>query len=127
MKNKKLDKTIGWTYTFLIALFVKTLTKVDTLGAAFSYFGSMFGAHGNSFTSDTFIFLIKEYWIYLIVGTLISFPVIKILKEKIMSSNKRWLKISAQVVSCVFIVCVLILSYSFMSRNGSTSFLYQQF
>lgn len=127
MKNKKLDRALGWLYTFFIALMVKTLTYVDTLGEAVNYYGAMFGAHGNPFSDTYFVFLLKEYAVYLIVGTIAAFPLFKWINQKIQNSNKQYLKVGARVVSAVFAVAILVLSISFMQRSGVTSFMYQQF
>lgn len=127
MKNKKLDKTIGWMYTFFIALMVKTLTKVDTLAAAGSYYGAMFGLHGNVFANIDFVFLLKEFAVVLVIATIASFPLFRMINTKIQNSNNEKLKTAASVTVAVFAMVVLVLSISFMQRGGVTSFMYQQF
>ena len=127
LKNKKLDHFIGWSYTFFIALMVKTLTYTESLGAAMSYYGAMFGLNGNPFTSNNLLYLLNEYKIFLIIAAIGAFPLLKVIKDKIMNSNKTWLKVTATVVASVALIIILLVSLSFMHRNGFTSFMYQQF
>lgn len=127
MKNKKLDKAIGWTYTFFIALMVKTLTRVDTLGEAFTYYGAMFGLHGNAFSSGYFLFLLKDSFIILLISAIAAFPLMKIINNKILQSNNKPLIITTKIIVAIIAVLILIVSISFIQRTGYTSFLYQQF
>lgn len=127
LKNIKLDKFLGWLYTFLIAFFVKTLTNINGLGKALSYYGAMFGLHGNSFTSDWTSFILKDNFFILIIGTLLCFPIVKIMQNKIYNSNKKVLIVAYQVIYVVTILLILILSLAFVLRSSTTSFLYQQF
>lgn len=127
LKNKKLDKFIGWSYTFFIALMVKTLTYTESLSSAFSYYGSMFGLNGNPFISTSLAFLLKEYWIYLIIGTISCFPIFKILNQKIQNCNKPILKTTINIISTATLIIIFVLTVSFMFRAGATAFIYQQF
>ena len=87
----------------------------------------MFGLNGNAFSDSYFVFLLKEYAVYLIIGTITCFPVFKIINQKIQNSNKEYLKVGAKVVSAVVAIAILIISVSFMQRSGVTAFIYQQF
>ena len=127
LKNKKLDKFIGWSYTFFIALMVKTLTYTESLGSAFGYYGAMFGLNGNPFTGASFLFLLKEHWVYLIIGTIGCFPILKMLNQKIQNSNNKKLQITFKIITTVAIILIFVLTVSFMQRAGATTFLYQQF
>lgn len=127
LKNKKLDKTLGWMYTFFVALMVKTLTNVNSISSALKYYGAMFGIHGNAFTNSTFLFLLKEYSIVLIIGTIFCFPVLKIINSKIEQSNNNYLKLGIKILSAACAIAILIISLAFVKRGGVTSFIYQQF
>ena len=127
MKNKKLDKIIGWSYTFFIALMVKTLTNIDTVGGAFSYYGAMFGLNGNPFSSSTFNFLFKNNWVIFVISAICAFPLGKMLFEKINASNNKKLILAARIIISIAIVIIFIISISFMHKTGYTTFLYQQF
>ena len=127
MKNKKLDKFIGWAYTFFIALMVKTLTYTESLSSAISYYGAMFGAHGNVFVDSSFVFLLKESFVFLLIGTIASFPIFKCINNKIQQSNNEKLKIATRVITTAFMIIVCVVSVSFMQRMGYTVFMYQQF
>lgn len=127
LKNKKLDKALGWMYTFFVALMVKTLTNVNSMGAALEYYGAMFGVHGNPFTDSSFLFLLKENYILLIIGTIACFPLFRFINAKIENSNKNWLKVGVKVISSVCAVVILFISIAFMQRGGVTTFIYQQF
>lgn len=127
LKNKKLDKFLGWTYTFFVALMVKVLTYFTSLKSAFHYYGAMFGLNHNPFNNGFFNLLVSQYWIYLLLGTILCFPVIKILKNKIQQSNNKTLKISMEIVSGVCLIGILLVSISIMQQSSITVFMYQQF
>lgn len=126
-KDNKSFKFLGWCYTFFIALMVKTLTNVATVGEALHYYGAMFGFNGNALYSGEFLRLLLDYAPFLIVGTIASFPVFRWIKTKVENSNKKWLQISYAVVSSVFAIVVLVLSISYIERLGFSAFMYQKF
>jgi len=127
LKNPKLDRTLGWIYTFFIALMVKTLTYVTTMGEAINYYGSMFGLQGNLFIDASVGLVLHDYWIYFVIGTIAAFPLLKIIKQKVYASNKKLIIITYDIISSIALIAIFILSIALSQRSGVTVFMYQQF
>lgn len=124
LKNEKLDKALGWLYTFLVAFFVKTLTNIIGLNNALLYFGAMFGLNGNPANAPIMTILLHDYWVWLLVGTIAAFPIHKALYEKIASKNNA-LAIASNVIRVIFVIVIFILSIAYTLKFGSTAFIYQ--
>ncbi len=127
LKNQKLDRAIGWLYTFLVAFFVKTLTNITGLGKALSYFGAMFGLNGNPASSPLLGFLFGEYWVWLLVGTAAAFPLASKLHDRLLAADRPALTAAVGVVRGVFAAGVLVLSVAYALKTGYTAFIYQGF
>ncbi len=126
-KNAKLDRAFGWFYTIFLTYILKSFTYVETLSEAFHHYGAMLGVYGNEFFGTSFEMIIREYWVFLLIGTICCFPVAKLLSQKINDSGNKVLIVSAKTASVIFALCVFAISLSFSLRGGFTAFLYQNF
>ncbi len=129
LKNKKFDSALGWLYTIAVAFFTKAIVCTPDMGSAFSYFGAMFGLNGNSFVSDTTLFYFREYWIFIVIGTLACFPIYTKIKEKLVnnSNNSKKVKTILYGIETVALLIVFIISIAYSFKNGYTAFIYQKF
>ncbi len=126
-KNAKLDKAFGWFYTIFLTYILKTLTYFTTLPNAIHQYGAMFGAYGNPFTGSLLIFFIKEYWVYLLIGTIACFPISKWLEKKVLATNNKVITVAYKVITSIFMIFIFVVSIAFVMRGGFTSFIYQNF
>lgn len=126
-KNEKFGNIFGWAYTFAVAFLTKALVRTSDMPSAISYYGAMFGLNGNPLSDSTALFLLKEYWFFLLVGLIACFPIYTKLKERFVKPDSVKLKtvVSVFEVAALFIVFAIAIAYLF--RNGSAVFVYQKF
>ena len=62
-------------YTLLLVIMSWVLFRADSLPAAFSYLGAMFGARGAALSDGQTLYMLKEYWPELIFAVVAALPV----------------------------------------------------
>lgn len=88
----KKNNVFTHTYTLLIVLLCWVLFRSESLGAAVSYIGSMFGIHASGFYDDVFEMYIGGVWSVLLLAILGTTPAIGKLLTKIKNSRLGWLE-----------------------------------
>ena len=127
LKNKKLNSVLCWLYTIAVAFFTKAIVCTPDIKSAILYFGAMFGLNGNTFISDTTIFYLREYWVFIIIGIFASFPIYTKLKEKFIGKENKKILIFVHAVETAALLIVFIISIAYLFKNGYTAFIYQKF
>lgn len=126
-KNEKLGNALGWVYTIAIAFFTKALVHTSDISSAISYYGAMFGLHGNPLTDWSSAFYIKEYWMFLLIGLLASFPIYSTLKKRFVKPEAGKLQAVLSVVEVVLLFALFVIAVAYLVKNGVTAFIYQKF
>ncbi|MGN0352656.1 MAG: MBOAT family O-acyltransferase [Roseburia sp.] len=91
------------------------------------YFRNLYGFSGNGFFSEEAIMLVKEYWIFWILGILVSTPFAKRLEKTLVEGKSR---IAAGIATAaypigLFVLCVV--SFSYLVRGSYNPFIYFNF
>lgn len=73
----RLPAAIRHVYALLLAVLGWVLFRADSLSAAVSYFGAMFGARGAALSGGQTLYILKEYWPELIFAVVAALPVKK--------------------------------------------------
>ena len=119
---KKLQRlpVVSNFYAVFVAICGWVLFDLPSLGAAASYYKSMFGFGNAGFSTPTDLFYIKNYAVVLVIGALACLPLAKNLYERLNAKLKAWL-------TPVIIVFVLLLSTAYLVDATYNPFLYFRF
>ena len=113
-------------FTFVVVMSGWVLFRSETLAKAGLYLRTMFGAGSGVLIDGVFIFHIREYCLFLIVGIISSVPVFKLGKAKLRSLNNRL----GDVADNVYVFAQLglfIISFSFLVMKAHNPFIYFNF
>lgn len=122
-KLTKFDKKLhgfGHVYTLLFVILGWVLFRADTISAAISYMGSMFGLTSNIFCDELILTYISYNKFYLFFGIIACFPIYRLIKPKM--NQKLY-----HILSSAIIFVSLIISISFMIKGSYNPFIYFNF
>lgn len=114
---------IGWfghIYAMLFVILGWVLFRADSISAAMSYMGSMFGLTSNALCDDFILTYISFNKFYLIIGIIACFPIYRLIKPKI--NQKLY-----HIVSSAIVLAAFIISISFMVKGSYNPFIYFNF
>lgn len=114
-------------YTLLVVMLGWVMFRTKDLYQANSYFQNLFGLSGNSFWNDMTGFLLREYWVYLLLGILFSFPIAQkcntlLSAPRITAVGKVMTVLYPAAMMGVFLLCV-----AYLVRGGYNPFIYFNF
>ena len=119
-KGGRVFKVLGWIYTFFFVVIGWVIFRAESLGDAFRYIQSLFGA-GGSFSDDSFIGWFQQNAILLSAGAVLSTPVFKALSEKTKKSNV------VAAIKAVVLFCLFVLSIASLVSSTHNPFIYFNF
>lgn len=111
---------LGHIYTMLFVILGWVLFRADSISAAGSYMGAMFGLTSNGLCDDLILTYLSYNKVYFIFGILACFPIQKLIKPKI--NEKLYNVLSAIVLAVLFVI-----SISFMVKGSYNPFIYFNF
>ncbi len=120
-KQSKGLMPIKWLYTILFVVLGWVLFRADSISDAFTYIKSMFALNSNAICDGMFTGYLKQNAVLLIIGIILSTPIIKKLGEKLKSS-----KIGSFVVPLV-LIALFVLCVSSLVGNSYNPFIYFNF
>ena len=117
----------------LYALFIRVFHFIEwvifrsaSLAAAGSYLKTMFGLSGHAFADAWFLFWLKEYSVYLVVGILCCTPVFRVIGRKLHLGGERegeWESGAGAVIQFV----LFLVSFSCLVMQANNPFIYFNF
>ncbi len=124
MKNAGLEAVLGFVGTFLIVLLTKVIFNSPDLGSAMSYYGAMFGLHGNPFVNSYGLYWLGQYRWYLIFGFIFCFPVAEQITKFCQDKKIRpvWETVQVVVLCLALMVCMV-----YAVSGGYNPFIYFNF
>lgn len=118
-KFTKLGKRINWLghiYTMLLVMIGWVFFRSESIGAALSYLSVMFGVSGNILFDNVFRSLASQFYLLLIIGSILSVLKIKLPKTK-----------ASQIISTVAYVIGFLVVITFVVKGGYNPFIYFNF
>ena len=112
--------------TLLLVMLGWVLFRADTLEAAMVYLKTMFGFGGAPFCNEEFLFNMREYVAFIIVGIVCATPITKRIREVICARHQ----VSGSIIdSCHFLFqfALFVISFSFLVMNAHNPFIYFNF
>ncbi len=120
---KKLPKVVRWFYTILAVMVGWVLFVSKDMTIAIDYLKSMMMLKENVVMDQSFLFLLKEYGIYLLIGILCCTPFFTHLAQQVAKKFYGQLWFLKPVIT----ISVWIILISYLLSNTYQSFLYFQF
>lgn len=120
-EKKAVPGIISHVYTLLIVVVLWVLFRAEDLSGAVSMLGAMFGIKGNPLWDSAAAFYLAENWTVLILGAIVSIPLIRTLSEKVLP---------AKLVECVrplVVFMIFLASISFIVKGSYNPFIYFNF
>lgn len=87
LDRKFKGKAIGHLYALLIVMVGWIIFRSDNLYQAGRFIMNMLCLNNNGIANDLTWFLIKEYWVFLLLGVLFSMPIARKVNEKLFNQN----------------------------------------
>lgn len=113
-------------FTLLAVVFGWVLFRAESLSGAAGYLQAMFKLNGNEFVDNDFVFYAREYAVALIIGVLLSTPVLRFLKERFVSKSELAARVSENS-SYAMQMLLFIVSVSCLVMNAHNPFIYFNF
>ncbi len=117
-KLKKMPAVISHLYALFVIVIGWIFFRANGLFAAFSYVGNLFKFPAGSVTQLVSNISIENI-VFIVFGVIFSMPLIRLLKEK---QNK-----ASTVFYYVVLLILFVVAITYMSGNGFSPFLYEQF
>lgn len=87
LKYLKKSRVLSHIYVVVLIIISFVIFDASSMGQAFSYIGSMFGAGGYPFVSTEFLYYLRSYGVVLILGIIGATPLPKKLWNRIAATN----------------------------------------
>ena len=114
-------KGFGHIYTLLFVILGWVLFRANDISHAANYISSMFGLSGNALIDDMAIFNLADNKYFFITALIFSLPIAPHLREKCKQN------IIANIIYPVLLICIFILSVSYIIKGSYNPFIYFNF
>lgn len=117
-------KILMHVYTLMIISLGFVLLRTQDMYQAGQYYMNMFASNYNGIWNGLTGFLLKEYWMFLVTGCIFSYPVAKMINQRL-THNK--MTIFGKIWTIVYPIAmfgVFLLSLSYLIRNQVAMFWY---
>ena len=123
--NNKVFNGIRHVYLIFFVIIGWVIFRSDNLESAYEYIKCMFDIAGINSVPGSMVFYLREYWIFFVVGVIVSCPVLPYLKDKIGGRMKNKVYFSI-IISCT-VICIFVLSISYIVKGSYNPFIYFNF
>lgn len=123
-KNDKtvLSKILLSIYTLFFVIMGWVVFRAESLPDAVNYIQTMFGFGASSFADPLFLQCLKQLSVWLVIGILLSTPIVPYLKKKLPQNN-----IVLDILYCIFMVVIFIVATSSIVSSSYNPFIYFNF
>ena len=129
LKNHRNISVLYRIFTMFAVIMGWVMFRSDDLHSAFGYMADMFGLRAGGLWSASDVFYLKEYGFFMIAGCILSFPVIKWMKEKLYSI-KRMNEIGKSIIDSIFFlanIALFLVGISYLVISAHNPFIYFNF
>ena len=124
-----IKSTFGKTlYRIIVLLFINfqwVLFRANNFSAGLSYIQSMILYRANALADFRTLFLLKNYWLFILLSIILCFPIIPWINKKL--ENSRLAHIIYQIIFSLVIIGAFIWSVSFVIAGMHNPFVYANF
>lgn len=126
-KNEKLAAVIGFTSTYLVILITKVIFNSSSMTQAIHYYGSMLGLEGNKLTDAYGNYWIGQYFAFIVIGFVLSFPTLKTIQARVLKSESEWKIALLEFVRYAGLAALLVSDVLWAVAGGYNPFIYFNF
>ena len=117
-----LSKILLSIYTLFFVIMGWVVFRAESLPDAVNYIQTMFGFGASSFADPLFLQCLKQLSVWLVIGILLSTPIVPCLKKKLPQNN-----IVLDILYCIFMVVIFIVATSSIVSSSYNPFIYFNF
>ena len=115
-------KWFGHVYTMFFVIFGWVLFRAESIGAAWTFIKTMFGAGSAGLFDDTALFYLSNYKFYFAAGIICCLPVIPFVKKKLDTE-----KPAIKIISGLLLLFAFLISLTFIIKGSYNPFIYFNF
>ena len=101
--------------------------RANGMQAGWNYLLSMVGANGNALAGVDVAGALRDYWFFFLAAIVCSTPVFLNVKNKLMESKHRAVRVAVNALSVVAYLCIFIWAFSFLILGSQNPFIYFNF
>lgn len=117
-----LSKILLSIYTLFFVIMGWVVFRAESLPDAINYMQTMFGFGASSLADPLFLQCLKQLSVWLVIGILLSTPIVPFLKKKLPQNN-----LVLDILYCIFMVAVFIIATSSIVSSSYNPFIYFNF
>lgn len=125
-KNQK-HTVLGHIYTLLVVNFGWVIFRAVDLYQAQIYFKNLFALNNNGIYSEQALFLLNEYWVFLLLGIIFSMPVTRKCNGWLENQAPSAVAKIGNICYTPVIIILFIISISYITRGVYNPFIYFNF
>lgn len=114
-------------YTLLVVNAAWVVFRANDLYQAGRFFMNMLGINNNGFYSDTAVMLIRENWVFLVLGIVFSTPIARNMNEMLYAKQGSVVNKVYTALYPVVMLIILIVSVSYLASGTYNPFIYFNF
>ncbi len=114
-------------YTLMVVNAAWVIFRADDLYQAGRFFMNMLGVNRNGFYSETAMMLIRENWVFLLLGVIFSMPVARNMNEILYKDPKSWINKLYTIVYPIGLMLILVLCVCYLASGTYNPFIYFNF
>ncbi len=114
-------------YTLMVVNAAWVVFRADDLYQAGRFFMNMLCLNNNGFYSDTAVMLIRENWVFLVLGIVFSTPIARNMNEMIYAKPDSRINKLYTIVYPVVMLGILVISVSYLASGTYNPFIYFNF
>ena len=126
VEEKKNFSVVYRIVTLLVVLLGWVMFRAESVGAGFSYIGSMFALNGSAPVDGQFVFWFREYLVILVAGVLCSMPVFAWMKEKLAKKREK-VELACTCLGYAVQLILFVVSVSYLVMDAHNPFIYFNF
>lgn len=121
------SKLLKHVYTLLVVNAGWVVFRADDLYQAGRVFLNMLGMNNNGFYSDTAVMLLRENWVFLLLGIVFSTPIARNMNEILYTNQKSLINILYTLLYPVAMLLLFLVSVSYLASGTYNPFIYFNF
>lgn len=125
--EKMKSKFLKHAYTLLVVNTAWVVFRADNLYQAGRFYMNMLGLNNNGFYSDTAVMLIRENWVFLLLGIVFSTPIARNMNEMFYAKQGAVVNRVYTVLYPIVMLLILIVSVCYLASGTYNPFIYFNF
>ena len=113
---------LGVFYAMFMVVTITVMIRADSLGVAWTFYGSMFGVNGASFWDATAGMFLREYGVFLAAGVICGLPVFQFLRERV-----RVPEGALRIAGGTALAALMVVALSYLVVDSYNPFIYFNF